>query len=53
MNKLTACGAMADIILIDTGAGLGQSVLDFILAADEVLLVTTPEPTALILCHSW
>ena len=47
MNKLTACGAMADIILIDTGAGLGQSVLDFILAADEVLLVTTPEPTAL------
>ncbi len=47
MDKLTVCGEMADIILVDTGAGLGQSVLDFILAADEVLLVTTPEPTAL------
>lgn len=47
MDKLTVCGEMADIILVDTGAGLGQSVLDFILAADEVLLVTTPEPTAI------
>lgn len=47
MDKLAACGEMADIILVDTGAGLGQNVLDFILAADEVLLVTTPEPTAL------
>ena len=47
MQKLTACGQMADIILIDTGAGLGKNVMDFILAADEVILVTTPEPTAL------
>ena len=47
MQKLTACGQMADIILVDTGAGLGKNVMDFILAADEVLLVTTPEPTAL------
>lgn len=46
-EKLTGCGDMADIILIDTGAGIGRNVLDFILAADEVLLVTTPEPTAL------
>ena len=47
MDKLTACESMADIVLIDTGAGLGRNVLDFILAADEVVLVTTPEPTAL------
>lgn len=46
-QKLAYCGAMADIILVDTGAGLGKNVLDFILAADEVLLLTTPEPTAL------
>ncbi len=46
-EKLTGCGEMADIILIDTGAGIGRNVLDFILAADEVLLVTTPEPTAM------
>lgn len=47
MDKLTGCSDLADIILVDTGAGLGQNVMNFILAADEVLLVTTPEPTAL------
>lgn len=47
MKKLAGCGRLADIILIDTGAGLGKNVMDFVLAADEVLLVTTPEPTAL------
>lgn len=47
MDKLLVCGDMADIILVDTGAGLGRNVMDFILAADEVLLVTLPEPTAL------
>lgn len=36
-----------DIILIDTGAGLSRNVLSFIMAADEVILVTTPEPTAI------
>lgn len=47
MQKLAACGSLADVILVDTGAGLGHTVMDFILAADEVLLVTTPEPTSL------
>ncbi|NLU51823.1 MAG: MinD/ParA family protein [Clostridiaceae bacterium] len=36
-----------DVILIDTGAGLSRNVLSFILAADDVILVTTPEPTAI------
>lgn len=35
-----------DLVLIDTGAGLSPNVLSFLLAADEVLVVTTPEPTA-------
>ena len=47
MQKLAACGSQADIILLETGAGLGKNVMDFVLAADEVLLITTPEPTAL------
>jgi flagellar biosynthesis protein FlhG len=38
----------ADIIIIDTGAGMHRNVLAFALAAGEVILVTTPEPTALI-----
>lgn len=46
-QKLADCATRADLILVDTGAGLGRNVMDFILAADEVLLVTTPEPTSL------
>ena len=37
----------ADIILIDTGAGIANNVLQFVAAADEVYVVTTPEPTAI------
>ena len=46
-KKLANCDELADIILVDTGAGLGRHVVDFLIAADEVLLVTTPEPTSL------
>ena len=38
---------MADVILIDTGAGISPNVLSFTRAADHVLIVTTPEPTAI------
>lgn len=37
----------ADLILIDTGAGISPNVLSFTRAADQVLVVTTPEPTAI------
>ncbi len=37
----------ADVILIDTGAGLHRNVLNFVVAADEVIIITTPEPTAI------
>lgn len=36
-----------DIILIDTGAGISPNVLTFTRCADHVLVVTTPEPTAI------
>jgi flagellar biosynthesis protein FlhG len=36
-----------DLLIIDTGAGIGPAVLSFLMAADEILLVTTPEPTAI------
>lgn len=38
----------ADCILIDTMAGIGQNAAGFAAAADEVLLVTTPEPSAIV-----
>ena len=37
----------ADILIIDTGAGVSQNVLSFIVAADEAIIITTPEPTAI------
>lgn len=39
--------AFADILIIDTGAGVSNNVLSFIEAADDVIIVTTPEPTAI------
>ena len=33
----------ADIIIIDTGAGIANNVLQFVAAADEVYVVTTPQ----------
>lgn len=36
-----------DVLLIDTGAGIHENVLGFARAADDVLVVTTPEPTAM------
>ncbi|MDF2986653.1 MAG: ATPase involved in chromosome partitioning [Eubacterium sp.] len=38
---------IADYILIDTGAGLSDTVMNFVLSAEEVLLVVTPEPTSI------
>jgi flagellar biosynthesis protein FlhG len=37
----------ADILIIDTSAGVSNNVLSFVEAADEALIVTTPEPTAI------
>lgn len=36
-----------DILIIDTGAGISDNVIQFVLSADDVLIVTTPDPTAM------
>lgn len=36
-----------EIVLIDTGAGINKNVLGFVAAAEEVIIVVTPEPTSL------
>ena len=41
-----------DIIIIDIGAGAHSDVLNFIMAADETLIVLTPEPTAIMDAYS-
>ena len=37
-----------DYIIIDTGAGVSNIVLDFVMASDETILITTPDPTSLM-----
>lgn len=46
LDKISILDKVFDIVLIDTGAGLSENVMSFVMAADEVLLVTTPEPTS-------
>lgn len=47
VEQLGALQGYADYVLIDTGAGLNAQMLRLILAADDVLVVLTPEPTSI------
>lgn len=47
LTKLSKIEGEADYLLIDTGAGLAKTVLSFALAADELIIVTTSDPTAI------
>lgn len=47
IQNLAELDAIADIIIIDTGAGISDAVLEFLVASGEILLVTTPEPTSI------
>jgi flagellar biosynthesis protein FlhG len=43
----------ADLIIFDLAAGMDRATLDFFLEADESMLVTTPEPTAIENAYSF
>ena len=45
--RLQPFEAQYDFVLVDTGAGIPAKSQDFAAAADEVLLLVTPEPTAI------
>jgi len=47
IQKLVELDEMADIIIVDTGAGISDSMLEFVAASSEILLVATPEPTSI------
>ena len=47
IQNLSQLDAIADIIIVDTGAGISDAVLEFLVASGEILLVTTPEPTSI------
>lgn len=52
IKSLSELNELADVILIDTGAGISDQVLEFVMASPEVLLVTTPEPSSLTDAYS-
>lgn len=47
LHSLRELETRTDFLVVDTGAGMGRAVMAFTLAADEVIVVTTPEPTAI------
>lgn len=47
IRNLTELDSIADIIIVDTGAGISDAVLEFLVASGEILLITTPEPTSI------
>ncbi len=52
MDSLQVLDDEADFIFIDTAAGISKNVLAFAAAADELILVVTPEPTSITDAYS-
>lgn len=50
--KLVKLDSLYDVVIIDTGAGISDSVIEFVLSSPEVLLVVTPEPTSITDAYS-
>lgn len=48
MTKLRKVEETSDFMLIDTAAGIAESVSSVLLAASEIVVITTPEPTAVV-----
>ena len=46
-QSINELNELADYIIIDTGVGISDQVLEFILSSPEIILVTTPDPTSL------
>lgn len=47
ISRLRKLQTSTDIVVLDCGAGIGRNVISFALAADRVVVITTPQPTSL------
>lgn len=47
VKSINELNNLAEYIIIDTGAGISEQVLEFVVTSPEIILVTTPEPTSL------
>lgn len=50
--KIHKLAELYDIIIIDTGAGISKNVTAFLTISDEIIVITTSEPTALTDAYS-
>lgn len=50
--QLVKLDSLYDVVIIDTGAGIADSVIEFVLSSPEVLLIITPEPTSITDAYS-
>lgn len=48
INEIERLQSTTDYIVIDTGAGISNSVIDFIMTSNEVIIICTPDPTSLM-----
>ncbi len=46
-SLLSTSGEVFDLVIVDCGSGISSAVLELSRACDEVVVVTTPEPTAI------
>lgn len=47
IESLADLEELADVLIIDTGAGISDSVMRFVVRSPEIILVTTPEPSSI------
>lgn len=52
ISNLEKLDELADVIIIDTGAGISDNVLEFVMASPEILLLVTSEPSSLTDAYS-
>lgn len=46
-NSINELNSLCDYIIIDTGAGISNQVLEFVMTSPDIIMVTTPEPSSL------
>lgn len=47
VENVLASASDGDVIVIDTAPGINESVISLLTAADEVMIITSPEPTSI------
>lgn len=52
ISEIEKLDDLYDIVIIDTGAGITDSVLEFVMLSPEIILVVTPEPTSITDAYS-